>query len=235
MRYLTILFCLMGFTLSAQTNLDVEGFEAKMKTSPQLLDVRTVSEYERGYLPNAHNADWRNQTAFAESIKNLDKNQPVLVYCYSGGRSAQAATFLANAGFKEVYNLEGGFLKWTTANKAIVQPKAQLAAEAETAPPNGKMALERSLKENKVVLVDFYADWCGPCKQQAPILEKLKKEWTGKVAILKIDADHNANVVKAYQVDAIPTMLLMKDGKVVHRIIGFQDEQTLKKKVEKSL
>ncbi len=225
----SVLASLLSLSALAQTNLDVNAFEGKLPGATQILDVRTPSEYERGYLPNAQNIDWKQQASFAEQVAKLDKNKPVLVYCYSGGRSGQAAEYLAKAGFTEVYNLDGGYLKWTTANKTVVAPKER---PAMVAAPTGKAVLDQTLKDNKVVLVDFYAVWCGPCKQQDPILQKLKKDWTGKVAVLKIDADRDPDVVKQFRVDAIPTLILFKDGKPVNRLVGFQDEAQLRKKVE---
>ncbi len=230
------IFAGLGWLLSlsafAQTNLDVNAFEGKLNSTPQVLDVRTASEYERGYLPNAKNIDWKKQDTFAEQVSKLDKSKPVLVYCYSGGRSGQAAEYLAKAGFKEVYNLDGGYLKWTNANKSVIAPTERPAMMPA---PKGKDVLAQTLKDNKVVLVDFYAVWCAPCKQQAPILEKLKHDWAGKVSILKIDADRDPDLVKQYKVDAIPTLILFKDGKPVDRMIGFQDEASLRKDVEKTL
>lgn len=228
MKYLILAFCLFSLGAMAQTNIDVNAFEGKMKDNTQLLDVRTPSEFERGYLPNARNADWKNQEAFKKAVASLDKSKPVLVYCYSGGRSANAADYLAKEGFKEVYNLEGGYLKWTTANKAVNAP-------ALAPPPTAKNVLEASLKEHAVVLVDFYADWCGPCRKQAPVLEKLRKEWAGKVAILKIDTDKNPEIPKRYQIDEIPTMLLFKNGKLVNRLVGYREERNLRQEVESVL
>ena len=225
MKYLILAFSLLTLAAGAQTNLDANAFEAKMKDNTQLLDVRTPSEFERGYLPGAKNVDWKNQETFRTAAASLDKNKPVLVYCYSGGRSATAADYLVKQGFKEVYNLEGGYLKWTSANKKV-------AAPALTPPPTAKNVLEASLKEHAVVLVDFYADWCGPCKKQAPILEKLKKEWAGKVAVLKIDTDKDPEIPRRYQIDEIPTLLLFKNGKLVNRLVGYREERNLRQEVE---
>ncbi len=79
-----------------------------------------------------------------------------------------------------------------------------------------------------LVLVDFYADWCGPCRMQAPVLEKLAKELTGKARIVKIDVDAAQKVAAKFQITSIPTLILFKDGKEAGRIVGLKDGETLK-------
>ncbi|MTI80090.1 MAG: thioredoxin [Firmicutes bacterium] len=83
------------------------------------------------------------------------------------------------------------------------------------------------------VLVDFWADWCGPCKMIAPELEKLVGEMEGQVKIAKINVDENRSTPGEFQVMSIPTMILFKEGKEVERAIGFRKADELKKMIEK--
>jgi thioredoxin 1 len=85
------------------------------------------------------------------------------------------------------------------------------------------------------VLVDFWAEWCGPCKMIAPVLEELANELDGKLTIGKLDVDENQNTAMAYGIFSIPTMLLFKDGEPVERIVGFQPKPQLLSKLEKHL
>ncbi|MEG6616080.1 thioredoxin [Peptococcaceae bacterium 1198_IL3148] len=85
------------------------------------------------------------------------------------------------------------------------------------------------------VLVDFWADWCGPCKMVAPELEKLAADMAGKVTVGKINVDENRGTAGEFQVMSIPTMILFKDGKEVERAIGFRKGEELKKLIEKHL
>lgn len=79
-----------------------------------------------------------------------------------------------------------------------------------------------------LTLVDFHAEWCGPCRMMAPIIEEFAKEMKGKISVAKVDVDSSQQVAQDYQVTSIPTMILIKNGKEVKRIVGLKDLQTLK-------
>lgn len=81
------------------------------------------------------------------------------------------------------------------------------------------------------VLVDFWAEWCPPCHQIAPILDELAEELAGQLTIAKVDADLNPNTAMAYGVFGLPTLLLFKDGEVVERIVGFRPKSAVLKQV----
>ena len=84
-----------------------------------------------------------------------------------------------------------------------------------------------AIKDNGVVLVDFYADWCGPCKMISPILEELAKEYEGKVTIVKVNVDENGDIAGRYGVMSIPNLVLFKNGDVVKHVVGFQPKNQL--------
>jgi len=85
---------------------------------------------------------------------------------------------------------------------------------------------------NGVTLVDFYADWCGPCKMIAPIIEELADEMAGKASIAKLDIESSQNVTAKYQVTSIPTLIIFKEGEEKERIVGVRDKEALKSLVE---
>lgn len=74
--------------------------------------------------------------------------------------------------------------------------------------------------ENKPVLVDFWAPWCGPCKQMLPTIEELAAEYDGKAVIGKLNTDENQQTASGYQISAIPTVLVLKNGEIVERLMG---------------
>lgn len=85
------------------------------------------------------------------------------------------------------------------------------------------------------VFVDFFAQWCGPCKMAAPIVEKLADQYAGKMIIAKLDVDENNQTAAEYGVMSIPTVIIFKDGEEVDRTIGFPGEDGFKKMIEKNL
>jgi len=83
-----------------------------------------------------------------------------------------------------------------------------------------------------VVLVDFYADWCGPCRAIAPVIEELANEMKGQVSIAKLDIDSAQKATSEFQVTSIPTLILFKNGAEVKRVVGLKDKSSLKKLIE---
>lgn len=105
---------------TSRTTLAPTEFAEKIRLLPSadLIDVRTPEEYSGGHLRNAFNIDW-NSESFDQKISSLDKSKPILVYCRSGSRSAAAASRMRSSGFKEVYELLGGIMKWTTSGLPV--------------------------------------------------------------------------------------------------------------------
>ena len=91
------------------------------------------------------------------------------------------------------------------------------------------------MEQNKPVLLDFYADWCGPCQTLLPTVDKLSKEFEGKVEIQKVNVDQNRALAAKFGVRSIPALFFLKDSEIVDRAAGIQTESVLREKLESLL
>ncbi|UYW02614.1 thioredoxin [Flavobacterium agricola] len=97
------------------------------------------------------------------------------------------------------------------------------------------MTFEEIINQDKPVLVDFFATWCGPCKMQAPVLEEVKQRIGDQVSIIKIDVDQNQAVAAQYQVRSVPTLIIFKNGKIVWRQAGVFPANELERLLKENL
>ncbi len=85
------------------------------------------------------------------------------------------------------------------------------------------------------VLVDFWAEWCAPCRMVAPVVEKIAKEYAGKLKVGKVNVDDNSGTPQKYGIQGIPTLILFKNGQVANQMVGFQSEDKLKSAINSVL
>lgn len=226
-KLITILFLSALFTsCKGQTSegiqtIDVKTFANKLKTTdkPQLLDVRTPEEYAGGHIENASNVNW-NGSDFETKAANYDKTKPVFVYCKVGGRSSQAAKKLAEMGFTTIYNLDGGMMKWSASG--LEKPTDKIIGICDQ--EYGEL-----IKSDKKVIINFYAEWCAPCKKMTPYILKMQEELKGKTTIVRFDADQNKTIINYLKIDGLPVIIIYEDGKEIWRNIGYTSEEELRK------
>lgn len=93
----------------------------------------------------------------------------------------------------------------------------------------------RSNVNEGVVVVDFFATWCGPCKMLAPVFEELSSEMDGKATFLKVDVDQCGDIAREYSISTIPTMIIFKNGEKQETMVGFLPKESIKSNIEKYL
>jgi thioredoxin len=206
-------------------SLGPQEFEKHLASGGEriLLDVRTPGEFGERHLAGALNIDY-NGADFDARIEKLDKTQPVYVYCLSGGRSAAAAQTLTDIGFTKVYEMKGGISRWIAENHPV---------EANNFNPNKGMSLQElqsmlQAAQDSVVLVDFNAAWCAPCKKMKAFMPALIKECSGKLKVIYVDYDNNPQLVSAMKVASIPALMLFQNGIEMKRYAGFVPQEDLK-------
>jgi rhodanese-related sulfurtransferase len=205
-----VLFLVITQHVSAQQVLGVDEFQAKISgKGVQILDVRTMSEYNSGFIKNALQADWNNRKQFDDRTQYLDKSKPVYVYCASGARSGAAAAALREKGYTAI-NMDGGLNAWKKAGKPV-----------EGATNEGKISsadYQKYISDKGLVLIDFGAPWCPPCKKMEPVIAEVKKK--SGVTVKYVDGGANADLMNTYQIEAMPTFILYKSGREVWRKQG---------------
>jgi thioredoxin 1 len=226
----TLVACNAG---SSQNVLDVDKFEAKLNSASnaQVVDVRSADEFDGGHLANATNINV-DDASFTDKISKLDKSKPTFVYCLAGGRSATAVKKMKDLGFKELYDMKGGFRAWSGAGKPVDTGNGVAAPVEKKITGMTKADLEKLLTGKRYAIVDFSAKWCGPCKVLAPVLDKIGKEMGDQVFIIKIDTDENPIVSDEFGIESLPTIMYFNGSKVIGKTLGWRGEPALRADVE---
>lgn len=94
---------------------------------------------------------------------------------------------------------------------------------------------DQVINANEPVLVDFWAEWCGPCRMMAPVIEQMAQDYSGKMKVAKLNVDENPESASNYGVMSIPTLILFKNGQAVERFVGFRPKQELARLVDAKL
>ncbi len=224
---LTLAFsCGQGSDSKVKT-LSATEFEQQLQKSsgPLILDVRTPEEFATGHLEGAINLDI-NQPDFRDQLTRIATGKPVFVYCKGGGRSTQAVTLMQEAGIDTIYELKGGILSWENSNKLIV------GTTAATAEAMSISDYEQLIAEHPLLIVDFNAPWCGPCKEMKPDFELLEQKYAGKVSFAAINVDEAKALSQQQQIEGIPLIVVYKGGQEIKRVMGYQTREQLEALVQ---
>jgi thioredoxin 1 len=219
--------CTNGQSSPSTTSFSATEFSKKITELPgaPIIDVRTPGEFSQGHLKNAVNYDI-STGEFEKQIASFDKLKPVLVYCMSGSRSTYAVRFMKSKGFKEVYELNGGMMKWRAANL----PETTDITVASIG--ISKQQFDNMLVTDKLVLIDYYADWCAPCKKMKPYLDAISKDMADKVVVIRINADESRELCKELKIDAIPVLQIYKNKTLIWSNTGFIEKEEVVKQLK---
>ena len=218
--------------LSAQVAQNVNAVKFKELIAAGdaiILDVRTPGEYSRGNISGSTLINIADQN-FASKISMLQKDKTILIYCLTGSRSAVAANYMMKMGFKKIANLQQGIMDWNRQGYPVVQSSQAVASTGTT---YTEQTFSKLLQANKLVLVDFHAVWCAPCKAMKPVIDKVSADFKGKAKVEKVDVENNKLITAAYQVQTVPGFVLFKEGKKVWShtgIISYDDLAVVIKK-----
>lgn len=216
--------------------LDAQAFQKQLQATADavLIDLRTPGEVSQGIIAGAKVLDYNAGELTAE-LPKMDKNKPYFIYCAGGGRSGEAAQLLKQQGFKEVYDLQGGMMNW----KRNGLPVAQNTNTDKPAPAKTEgMSMQdyqALIGSDRLILIDYYAPWCGPCRKMEPMLEELSKVYEGKVKIVRLNTDANEDLSIALNIEAIPYFHLYKEGKVVWSFTGAIERAPLEQVLKQHL
>lgn len=219
-----MIFSCNGQTAKDGKTIDAIAFSEKIAATPnpQIIDVRTPEEFSSDHIDKAVNIDWLGDN-FVASTKKLNKTKPIFVYCKSGARSQSAAQKLEKLGFTNIYQLQGGILKWDAAG--LSKPANKITGMTV-------QEYNKLVDSDKKVLIDFYAEWCAPCKKMKPYLLQMEKELADKVTIIRLDADKNKTLMTAMKISELPTLLLYEEAAVKWKHSGFISEEELRKQIQ---
>ena len=198
----------------------------RLDKSSIIIDVRTPEEFNKGHLRNSLNVNWFDDN-FDDNIDIFSKDLSVFVYCLSGGRSAKANEKIRALGFKNVYELDGGILEWRK-NKF---PEASLNNNYDNSLSVDDF--NQFINSDKIVLIDYYAKWCAPCKIMEPYLDEISSEFSKNLELVRINYDENLPLVRSLEVYGLPVLQLYKDKRLLWSHIGFIEKNRVEEQVKK--
>jgi thioredoxin 1 len=218
-----ILFLLFQPGFCQFSVLEPKAYKEELKTTPNVLfiDVRSELLYDKGHISKARNLTFENQN-FEKNIENISKETSIFLYCQNGETSKNAAVFMQDLGYMKIKILKGGFESW------IRTPLPYVASSSKFEPFAfySIVDIENLSKKHPLLLLDFYASWCKPCKQQEPILKELNEKYPA-LKIVKIDADKNQTLSTHFEIEEIPTLILFKYSRQTWRKSGLSKRKQL--------
>jgi thioredoxin len=196
-----------------------------------ILDVRTKSEFDNEHIANSQYLNFY-ALDFKKKLLMLPKDEEIYLYCTTGYRSEKAAKYLAKNGYTKVYNLEHGILEWNLENLPVIEgePSAKLMADKVSTE-----LFKQTVSSDSLVLIDFYATWCGPCRKMMPLIDSIRTQYHPKMKVFKVNVDVSKKLIKQEKIIGVPLFRIYRSGKLLFEKDGMLTRKELEDIIDKLL
>ncbi len=235
-KLLTIIFIMLWTTAFAQEpgfkQVNAQAFY-KLLTSGKgmILDVRTKSEFDNEHIANSQYLNFY-ALDFKKKLLMLPKDEAIYLYCTTGYRSEKAAKYLAKNGYKKVYNLEHGILEWNLENLPVIEGEPSAKLMADKVNPD---LFKQIISSDTLVLIDFYATWCGPCRKMMPLIDSIRTQYHPALTVFKVNVDVSKKLIKQEKIIGVPLFRMYRKGVLLFEKDGMMSRKELEETIEKYL
>ena len=225
---LTLVLLLAACKNNTAGKLNLEAFnQIASNNNAQIIDLRPHAEFDSGHIVNAASFV-PNSPELDAYIDMLYKDVPVCVIGGSAEDNTKLIEKLKSKGFKNINELNGGMPAWINAKLPVQKTLPKKIY------PNDTISFDDAINGDKLVMVDFNATWCKPCKMMQPSIDRVHDERSSEVIVYSIDVDKFPQYNEKYQIKGIPLVMLFKNGKTLHRSEGYLDESKINQLIDKN-
>lgn len=227
--FLILILLLINTKSYSQTDeLSLDEFERAIKSNDfVLLDLQSDHNFKRGRIKKFTNIPFESESFESKLLEKVKLYDNILFYCTNQEENQLAFQFLKEIGYQKVKFLKGGFETWQSNSKPYASNLRSIKPYTNLSYQN----LQAILVQNEFTLVDFYADWCKPCKKMNPILKEIAEN-DKSIKILKVNSDEAGSLVNHYGIEEIPTYIFFHNKNQVWRYSGEISKNELVAKLE---
>jgi thioredoxin 1 len=210
--------------------LSVDEFQRNLKDESEILvlDFQSEHNFKRGHIKKSKNIPFDSEKFESEINRIAKLDDKIFFYCTTDEENIIALQYLKEIGYQQIKYLKGGFVTWQSKSKPYSSSIRNLKPYTNLNYDN----LKAILTQNEFIFVDFYADWCKPCKKMNPILKEIGEN-DPEIKIIKVNADESSELINHYGVEEIPTYLFFKNRTQVWRYTGEISKNELVEIIEK--
>ena len=196
-----------------------------------LLDVRTKGEFDNEHIVNSGQLNYY-AFDFKKKLDLLPKDQEIYLYCNTGYRSEKTAKMLIKKGYTNVYNLERGIMEWIFEELPVI-----IGEKTDKKQPD-KVSIEKfvsTIASDTLVLIDFYAPWCGPCRKMMPLIDSIKTQYHPRMKVFKVNSDVSKKLIKQQKIIGVPLFRLYRNNELLFEKAGMLSRKELEAIIEEYL